>query len=400
MNWQALEHRMRNELHDHQSFELEEASLWSAIEAQLEPPKRKRKGLLLFWLLGLCIWLLLLGLCWFQSATKPLADRRSGMSQLTSSDFAQAGVIDALCIEIQSFTAKSKQSTSSFKPTLAANKKTSEFSMASLPRRPFPKLSFTRQLKSSLSLNALPRPRLKPLRQHTPTLPIALSGKLEQRTVWFQLEAGMCQMQTTQSFETALPGIQLSLNAWSAKESGWLWGGGFSYTEQWIKFQYQNDYEEINVQDGVLQHLLIDAATQDTIGMRFGPEAVSLQHSRSVQHYNQFLSLQASVYGGFFLEQSRLRYALLGGLQFQHDLLQSGRTLDVNKDIINFDTGTYYKQNSLLLQLKPMLFYHVSDHWAISLSPTLSWRWKGRGVSKSRGDLSLNLGLIRSFTFR
>ena len=38
MNWQALEHRMRNELHDHQSFDLEEASLWSAIEAQMEPP--------------------------------------------------------------------------------------------------------------------------------------------------------------------------------------------------------------------------------------------------------------------------------------------------------------------------------------------------------------------------
>ncbi|MCI5082714.1 MAG: hypothetical protein MRY78_13535 [Saprospiraceae bacterium] len=398
MNWQALEHRMRNELHDHQSFDLEEASLWSAIEAQMEPPKRKRKGLLLFCFLGLGILFLLMGLWWFQPATKPLVDRRSGMSQLPLADFAQAGTTDTVCPEVQSFTAESQQRTPFFKPT--TNKKPSEFPTSALPKRPFPKLSFTRKLKTSFSQHILPVQQLKPLNHSLASLPISLSGKSNKKKFWLQLEAGMSQMQSTSTYEMPSPGLQLSLNAWSAKESGWLWGGGFSYLEQWVKFQYQNDYEAIEVQDGVLQHLLIDAASQDTLGMRFGPEAVPVQHSRSVQHYNQFSSLGISVYGGFLWQQSRLSYGLLGGLQFQHDFLQSGRTLNANKNVIDFNTGTYYAQNSVLLQLKPMLLYHVSDHWAVSLSPQISWRWKGSAVSKSRGDLSLSLGLVRSFTFR
>lgn len=204
--------------------------------------------------------------------------------------------------------------------------------------------------------------------------------------------------------ETGELGTSFGLSASLLLKDRWLFGTGLAYHERWSKFEREQETSIQVVKENQLLQVWVDADTGDTLNRRFGDATVDAIATRNVVHYNQYQRFSIPIEFGVQKKTQKLVYGITAGGLLNFTIKQSGKTLDENGEIVEFDKDSAtapLKPFSLGFRLSPFLGYRVTERLTLKINP--GWTFVPHGkfadtnIKLNTQQLNLNLGIGYGF---
>jgi len=423
MKQEDLEHQLNKYFNDHESHDLDENVLWKSMKDRLDAEKEESKPIpFLYYILGGSFLIfILIAVVWSNYYLASQSDRiPSGelMAQKEYRETTSASEIKTTFSEHSEFvTAESKtintdeKSPSKNPHPISIKKgqnsltKPADHTLIAVPSKvketKTAVISENQEERNQPNLTAptLPKPdhsvvnklSIPPLEllSNTSEIQRVNDSKLvpnKRTSRWlFSLEAGPLQstlgIDTKNSIlaslreqtETPKLGWSVGLNAIQVQPRGLAWGIGFNYQRSWIKFNYQQEQTQEIVLDNTLLEVLLNQTTMDTIGVRFGQATVDRTDNREVQHYNETNTLSIPIHFGYLRKMQRITYGLMGSLQYNYLLQNSGRFLDAQQTIVDLQTVDDFKKSTLSAHLRPLVIFDLTRGFGLSIAPSLGF---------------------------
>ncbi|MFK7772526.1 MAG: hypothetical protein AB8F94_10310 [Saprospiraceae bacterium] len=452
MKSEDLEKHFREQINDHQSFDLDPDLVWDSLSPLLEK-KKKRRGII-YLTFGLIGSLLLISTYLFfdnsENKKQELTELNSILKKENISTFHKIEKIPTEPSETtrknlslnpkeiksqkNSFSGKNKDQ--SFLP-LSQDKtitKTSNINSAALSsKNKTYNLSLTPKIETKQNFASEVAPivslfspiMVKSLTsKNTPSLPdfsIEKEDIEENKTkrksqTLFNLEAGLsfsnANIQANGSpdyaslrkqSEEAKLGWGVEFNIYRVKKSGLVLGTGLGYQKSWVKFNFNwEDQEEVLVEDIPL-HILIDLQTMDTVGIQTGNVQLNQTNQRDVQHYNEFQTVTLPLHVGYLKNKSKFSYGILGGVSYHYRIKQQGRIFDEDNSLINFKDDSYFTKSNFSAHLKPIFALKINSNYQLTFSPAIAFSLSDQikrnlAISQRPITYSLSIGVTKKIT--
>ena len=184
----------------------------------------------------------------------------------------------------------------------------------------------------------------------------------------------------------------------------WFLNSGLEYHELWSKL----DFEEVtNIQvlkEDELVKVWRDGTTGDIVNTKYEDVLVDAEVTRKVIHHNKYQRFSIPIEFGLQKRKSNLVYGIAAGGVLNFTTSQSGKTLDKNAGIIEFDkdsSAAPFKSFTIGLRLSSFVAYRFTKKLSLNISPQLNLvpfgEFDGTDIRLNTQQFNLNVGIGYSF---
>ena len=206
-----------------------------------------------------------------------------------------------------------------------------------------------------------------------------------------------------QSTSSAL-GTSSGLSANMLLNDHYLISSGLEYHQLWSKLDYEFTTTKQVVKENQLLKVWVDGVSGDTLNRLYGDTTVNAIDTREVVHYNKFQQFSIPIEIGIQKQTTKFVYGISAGGVFNFTLGQSGKTINSNNEVVEFDKDNParpFKSFSIGLRLKPFVAYRISEHLSLKIQPHWTWQpsigFDTSDTKLSIHQVNLNLGIGYSF---
>lgn len=199
-------------------------------------------------------------------------------------------------------------------------------------------------------------------------------------------------------------GMSWGLSLMLKNKEIYLFRTGVEYHQLWSKLDYKQVNENQVLKEQQLLKIWIDKSTGDTIKTEFGDVAVDAVATRHVVHHNSYQQISIPVEFGVQQKKQNLVYGITAGGVFNFTFSQSGKTVDKNSEIIEFDqsnSSALYKPFSVGIRVSPFVGYYLSEKMTLKVQPQWSLvsrsNYDGSDLGLNVNQFNLNVGVGYTF---
>lgn len=174
----------------------------------------------------------------------------------------------------------------------------------------------------------------------------------------------------------SIPGYSTSLMGTWISDKGLRFSAGLEYAKLRTKFDYSSERDIAYLDEDRLVYYELDIQG-DTINAVYEDTWLTATETRTILHHNEVEILAIPVAVGYEQDFGRIGVGLDVGLSYGFILSQSGRSIDAEGSIADFDmkdgTDTPFKSSLLAYSVSPIFDYLLSDGFSVRLSPQLKF---------------------------
>lgn len=191
----------------------------------------------------------------------------------------------------------------------------------------------------------------------------------------FQLQTDSLTDAIENKSESGLIGNTVGVNI-GATYQGWQLRTGVALHTFNTRFDFGQTTTRNVLQSQVLKTVFIDStgAVQNQV---FGDTTVTVTDTRRIEHYNQYHLLEIPLEIGRYRTQGKFMYGVNVGVGFNFLLNQSGRTLDLNGEILDFNQNTtpvLCKDFGISARIGGQFGYRLTDKIWLTAEPRAAWQ--------------------------
>ncbi len=201
--------------------------------------------------------------------------------------------------------------------------------------------------------------------------------------------------------ESSIWGQTYGLNV-SALRKGIRVNTGVEYQNLWTKFELRAKNNTTTLVEQALTLVVIDSIG-NTVNRERRDTLINATTIRNIEHYNNYQVWSIPLEIGIYRARKKWSYGLSAGTSFNFLSNQSGKTLDLDAEVIEFDKtsdSTLIQSFSISLRANVFLAYHLNEKIRLSLVP--KWSWTGHDIfnealQSDMQQFNLTLGLRTTF---
>ncbi len=174
--------------------------------------------------------------------------------------------------------------------------------------------------------------------------------------------------------ESSILGQTYGLNA-GILYKGFRLNTGVEYQNIWTKFEQKLQTNTTTFQAQALTLVRIDSIG-NTLSREMRDTVANTLTTRNVEHYNKYQLWSIPLEVGIYRARKKWSCGISAGTSFNFLINQSGKTLDTNGSIIDFEQASdkvLFQPFSMSLRANLFLAYHLNDKIRLSLTPKWSW---------------------------
>ncbi len=200
--------------------------------------------------------------------------------------------------------------------------------------------------------------------------------------------------------EKGILGTNFGMNVSYLFKNKWVVQSGLEYHQLQSKFEYRS----IRNIDILLENQVVTIWEYPASGneiVAFGDTTVSAVETRNVRHYNKIHKFSIPIEVGWQTQKSKWMLGITGGINFNFITAQSGRMLNKNEEIIDFDNNTsakYLNAFNIGYRISPYVGYQLSDKFRLNFQPRLTAfthkNFDGSDIKIEHQQIELNLGAV------
>ena len=176
--------------------------------------------------------------------------------------------------------------------------------------------------------------------------------------------------------ETGQWGYQLGFQTDLVFNNQWVISSGLSYHNLYSRFDLVGQTNTQVFKEDVILQVLVDSNTGEVLNSIMGDTIVNAVTTRNIVHHNRYQQFSIPLDFGFQKIHRGFIYGLRAGLGFHYVSAQSGRALDLDGEIVVFDTDSTYtpfRSFHIGFRFSPLTGYQFSNQWAITFQPQWAW---------------------------
>ena len=176
--------------------------------------------------------------------------------------------------------------------------------------------------------------------------------------------------------ETGQWGYQLGLQTGLVLHKHWVISSGLRYQNLYSRFDLVRQTNTQIFKEDEIKKVWLDSNTGDVLNSIVGDTLVDAIRTRTVVHHNRYQQFSVPLDFGFQKTHRSFIYGLQAGVGFHFVSSQSGKTLDLDGEIIDFDADSSYtpfRSFHIGFRLSPLAGYSLSNQWALTLQPQWAW---------------------------
>jgi hypothetical protein len=176
--------------------------------------------------------------------------------------------------------------------------------------------------------------------------------------------------------DTGQWGYQFGFQTTLVFNKQWVISSGLNYQNLYSRFDLVRQINTQVLQEDVILQVLVDGNTGEILNSILGDTLVNAMTTRTIVHHNRYQQFSIPLDFGFQKTHRSFIYGMQTGIGFHFVTTQSGKTLDLDGEIIDFDADSQYtpfRSFHLGLRLSPLVGYQLSNQWALTLQPQWAW---------------------------
>ena len=188
----------------------------------------------------------------------------------------------------------------------------------------------------------------------------------------------------------------------SALRKGVRVNTGVEYHNLWTKFDLEAENNTTALVEQALTLVVIDSIG-NTVNRERRDTLINATTTRNIEHYNNYQVWSIPLEIGMYRARKKWSYGISAGTSFNFLSNQSGKTLDSNAAVLEFDKtsdNTLIQSFSMSLRANVFLAYHLNEKVRLSVVPKWSWTRHdifNRALQSEVQQFGLTLGLRSTF---
>ena len=229
---------------------------------------------------------------------------------------------------------------------------------------------------------------------------IGIQGGVNKLNLNYNSQAAADLANLKESTESGEWGASFGANATLVWKDRWLLGTGLEYHQAIVKFEYIDQKDFVVSKENQLLQIWLDASNNDTINTLYGNTTVDATSTRHVIHYNRYSKLTIPIEIGTQWQYGKWHYGSMGGVNLNLSLLQTGKILDANSEIVAFDQSSPeapFKKLDIGFRVSPFVGYQLTKKIIGTVRPQLAWQFnrniQGTDIKMNVQQFNLNVGV-------